>query len=222
LEGTAPSSVSYVSNGWFLTAQHVWENDVTGRSQETLSLGDNTYTIDTSSYVSITNSSGSATDLCMFRSTESSDLPTGMGVLDSTPELDDSLLLIGNGYDNDTETGLTWGDGTLYSSGRGRESSVVMAETSDTTCFLSVYDSRIEGSAFAQTYDSGGGVFVDGELAGIMIAIGTTNNQYVTYAADLSTYADQINETLVIPEPATLTLIALVGATMVGIRRIFL
>ncbi|WP_372808079.1 trypsin-like serine protease [Pontiella sp.] len=222
LIGAAPSSVTYVSNGWFLTANHVWNYDVVGKSLETLQLGGYTYSINTSTYTQILNTDATATDLCMFRATSFDELPVGMAVLESTPGANDALRLIGNGYDNESNTGLTWGDGTTFQTGSGRNSSTYTLEYSDTTCFLSVYDETTDGSAYGQTYDSGGGVFVDGQLAGIMLGVGTLGEEAVTLVADMGTYGEQINAIAAIPEPAVLGLVAGASVTALFVRRRFI
>lgn len=224
LIGSAPSSVTYVSNGWFVTAQHVWDGDVVDKGQETLDLGGITYTINTNSYTGITNPSGTSADLCMFRVDDFSDLPTGMEVLESTLQWDDSLRLIGNGYDNDGTTGLTWGNGTPYYTGSGPSRSILTGTVggSDTICYLSIYDDGTSGSAYGQTHDSGGGVFVDGQLAGIMILIGSYGGEDVSFVTDFSVYGSQINATTAIPEPSVLVLGSVVAIVGFSIRRIFM
>jgi hypothetical protein len=224
LTGTAPSSVTYVSNGWFVTANHVWNNDVVGKSQGSLSLDGTTYTIDTDSYTSITNADGTGADLCMFRVNDLTGLPSGVSVLESTPRWSDSLILIGNGYDNGGSTGLTWGDGDLYSTGSGQNRATYTATQAlnglNTTYYLSVYDNAVTGSAYAQTFDSGGGVFVNGQLAGIMVANGTGIGDGITCITDFSIYGKQINQTSVIPEPTTAILLAGVALIFGVIKRI--
>ena len=212
--GNAHSSVTYVSNGWFTTANHVWTGDVTGtRHQETLSLGGFEYSINMGSYTNI-----SGADLCMFRVNEMVGLPAGMAVLEETPHWTDSLRLIGNGYDNGGSPGLTWGNGTPYRSG----ASTLTLSVGDTQSYLSVYDSGTEGSAYGQTYDSGGGVFVDDQLAGIMISIGSYGGEDVTVITDFSVYGQQITSIAAIPEPSVLVLGLIVPALAVFIRRRFL
>ncbi|MFA7257599.1 MAG: trypsin-like serine protease [Kiritimatiellales bacterium] len=215
LIGTAPSSVSYVSNGWFLTANHVWTGDVVGRNENILNLGGTGYSINLGSYTSITNANGTSADLCMFRVNALAGLPAGMAVLESTPHWSSSLRLIGNGYDNGGITGMTWGNGTPYKAG----SSTLTLLVGDTASYLSIYDSGIEGDAYAQTYDSGGGVFVDGQLAGVMFSIGTYGGEDVTVVTDFSVYGQQINQTSVIPEPTTAILLAGVALAFGIIKR---
>ncbi len=211
--GPKPSSVTYVSNGWFVTAQHVWNNEVLGSSQDTLMLGGSSYTISTGTHTSITNASGSAADLCMFRVTDLADLPAGTSVLESTPGRNDDLRLIGNGYDNAGDTGMTWGNGTPRTQGPF----VMIDELSDTKIYYSLYDSGTSGSARGDTYDSGGGVFVDGRLAGIMIGAG----EQVTAVADFGTYGSQINAQAAIPEPSVVVLMGGVPLVAWFVRRMF-
>ena len=222
LIGSAPSSVSYVSNGWFVTAQHVWDGDVVGRSQETLTLSGTTYTINTGSFTSITNVSGSTTDLCMFQVGDFSGLPMGMEVLESTPLWNDSLRLIGNGYDNGGAAGMTWGNGSPYFTGNGASRSTLTLAVGTTTSYLSIYDSGTAGSAYGQTYDSGGGVFVDGQLAGILISVGSYAGEDVSVVTDFSVYGSQINATTAIPEPSVLVLALVAPVAAFFIRRTFM
>jgi hypothetical protein len=91
----------------------------------------------------------------------------------------------------------------------------------------------VNGEAHAVTYDSGGGVFVqngsDWELAGIMLTTGGADRQpngtavygNTTFAADLSSYTDQIDHTLTIPEPSVAILGLLAPAMAYFIRRFF-
>ena len=81
--------------------------------------------------------------------------------------------------------------------------------------------------AQAAANDSGGAVFnAAGELVGIMFAIGTFNGQpeaavfgNLTYAANLTTYEQQIYTVTGIPEPASLGAIAMVGMLLARRRR---
>ena len=225
LVGSDPSSVTYVSNGWFVTAQHVWDNDIsTNPNEETLTIGGNTYSIDMDSYTAIVNADDSAADLCMFRVTSLSGLPEGMSVLESTPLKTDSLRLVGDGIDNNGNTGMTWGNGTTYSTGHP-SSTYTLTQPSgsySTECYLSVYDAATTGSAYGQTYDSGGGVFVNGQLAGIMLYVGTGVGDGITYVSDFSAYGEQINTTAAIPEPMVASLISLFGLSALVVRRFFL
>lgn len=224
LIGSNPSSVTYVSNGWFVTAQHVWNNNVINESEQTLLLGGTTYTINTGSYTSITNANGTGTDLCMFRVNDLTGLPSGISVLETTPLWSDPLMLIGNGKDNTGATGLTWGDGSIYATGNGANRATYTAtgsvNGSTVTYYLSVYNSGTTGSAYGQIFDSGGGVFVNGKLAGIMVAMGTGVGDGVTYITDFSVYGSQINQASVIPEPTTAIMLAGVAVVFGIIKRV--
>lgn len=208
-----PSSASYVSNGWFVTANHVWTGDVIGRGQESVLLGGEEYSINLGSYTHIDGA-----DLAMFRVNEMAGLPAGMAVLEETPHWADSLRLIGNGYDNDSTVGMTWGNGTPLKSGGSTYTQLV----GSTESYFSVYDSGAEGDAYGQTYDSGGGVFVDGQLAGIMINVGSVGDEEVTVVTDFSVYGGSINSIAAIPEPSVLVLAIVFPAIALGIRRFFL
>lgn len=222
LLGSAPSSVTYVSNQWFVTAHHVWDNDVVGKGQTTLDLGGTTYTINTGSKVAITNASGSEADLCMFRVTDSVGLPTGIQAMESTVGYNNALLMIGNGFDNDGNTGMTWGDGSIYSVSPPPQTYTGTQDLNgrSTTYFLSVYNSEADGSALAQTYDSGGGAFANGELAGIMVATGSLSGDDVTLVADAGAYGAQINSIAAVPEPVAISLLSCAGLISLMVSRI--
>jgi hypothetical protein len=222
LIGSSPSSVSYVSNGWFVTANHVWTSDVVGKSEESLTLGGSTYTININSYTSITDTSGTAADLCMFRVNGFVGLPEGKAVMESTPLWNDSLRLIGNGYDNDVNTGLTWGNATPYYTQSKGSYSTLTPTVGTTVGYLAIYDGETPGSAYGQTYDSGGGVFVDDQLAGIMFSIGSYGGEDVTVVADFSVYGGQINTTSAIPEPSVLVMALVAPVSAFFIRRTFM
>jgi hypothetical protein len=218
LVGSAPSSVTYVSNGWFLTATHVWFGDVINKSQTSLSLGGSSYTIETNSYQNMTNSDGTDSDVCMFRVTGQEALPAGSAVIEATPARNAVLRMIGNGEDNAGNTGMTWGDSDI-----AMQFGQVYIETGEfegrvTTYYAGVYDPAQAGSARGNTYDSGGGVFVDDKLCGIMLAMGTD----ITAMADFATYGAQINDTISIPEPAVMTMIIGSGIGLLACKRFFL
>jgi hypothetical protein len=217
--GGSPSSMTYVSNGWFVTANHVWSNEVVStKHQETVNLGGTDYTINLSSYTSITNADGTGADLCMFRVNEFAGLPTGMAVSESLPRLSDFLMLIGNGYDNSYSTGMTWGDGSIYGQGRTSTTTTNLGFGA-TTYYFSIYDTNVTGSACGQTYDSGGGAFVNEQLAGIIGANGTGIGDGITLITDFSVYGKQINQASVIPEPTPAFLFAGVALAFGVIKR---
>jgi hypothetical protein len=149
-----------------------------------------------------------------------------MSVLEATPGPNDALRLIGNGKDNASTTGMTWGNGTPRTSGFGSfKTTYTNTETlngSKTTYYQSVYDENTSGSAYGQVYDSGGGVFVNDQLAGIMVAIGSGAGDGVTYTTDFSVYGEQINDTTMIPEPSVMALGFFLLPVVFFIRRTFL
>jgi hypothetical protein len=222
LVGSAPSSVTYVSNGWFLTATHVWFGDVINKSQTSLSLGGSSYTIDTGSYQNMTNSNGTASDVCMFRVTGQEALPAGYAVIADTPVRNAVLRMIGNGLDNAGNTGMTWGDSDIAMQFGQVLTGTAALNGRETTYYAGIYDSEKAGSARGNTYDSGGGVFVDGKLCGIMLAVGTLGLDEITAMADFATYGAQINDTIAIPEPAVMTMIIGSGIGLLACKRFFL
>jgi hypothetical protein len=131
-----------------------------------------------------------------------------------------------SGYKADTASrSLRWGTNTVESGGW-------YGIGSDVYGFITDFDDlNPSNSTQAQAVvgDSGGGVFrkngTDWELAGIMLAVGGFDGQpnpgenavfgNVTYIADLSYYAPQINATIAtVPEPGSLGLLIAGGVAI--------
>ena len=252
----APSSVTYLGNSWFITAYHVKQLD----NPTGVVLNASSYTIDSSSWKRITNSTGSGTDLVLFKVTNSVAGLSSVSIANSTPSTGAALTMIGDGRDRATSqtrwyvdvavpTNWVWStnnfvgadgylDGYKYAAGSTKRwgSNTVegsIASVNDgfglTDMFYTDFD-NVSGEAQGATYDSGGGVFTGTTnnwlLSGIMLTVGTYNNQPadtavfgdVTYVADLSAYRDQINQA--IPEPATGVLLAGIGLVFGVIKRL--
>ena len=241
-----PSSVTYVSNNWFITAHHIKQLD----NPTAVILNGTTYNIDSSSWTRVTNVvSGTDTDLEMFRVTTSVTDVSGTSVVSSRLSNGTSVTMIGNGYNREaTETswdknwveggtpiryrGYKWGSGTTkrWGSNTIEGSLSAVDDGYGVTDVLFTDFDNVDGEAQGATYDSGGGVFANNKLAGIMLFVGTySTNQpdYTavygnqTYMADLSSYSIQINNTIAIPEPAVAGFLILMGGTVLFIRRIF-
>jgi len=131
-----------------------------------------------------------------------------------------------SGYKADTASrSLRWGTNTVESGGWYGIGSDVYGFTTDFDNFLNPNSTEAQ----AVVGDSGGGVFrkngTDWELAGIMLAVGGFDGQpnpgenavfgNVTYIADLSYYAPQINATIAtVPEPGSLGLLIAGGVAI--------
>jgi len=247
----APSSVTYLDNNWFITANHIKVLD----NPTGVLLGGSAYTIDAASWTRITNSTGSDADLMMFRVEGSVGL-SALSIASSSPSNGAGLTMIGNGRNRaaaETQwlvVGSTWTEvssggnrfGYKWATGatkrwgtNGKEADAGLVDDGygTTDMFYTDFDNA-PGEAQGATYDSGGGVFVDAgsewELAGIMLTTtgfggqpaGTSVYGNRTYAADLSTYSGQIADIVAIPEPPALALGLLFPVAAFYVRRTFL
>lgn len=253
ITGSAPSSVTYLDNNWFITANHIKVLD----NPTGVLLGAGSYTIDAGSWTRLTNSvGGTDTDLMMFRVAEPVGL-SGINVSSSTPANTTALTMIGNGRNRETDltywlasggvwtetnsvsanaAGYKWAAGSTKrwgSNTKEADAGLVDDGFGITEMFYTDFDG-IVGEAQGATFDSGGGVFVDTgsewELAGLMLTVAGFTGQpaetsvfgNLTYMADLSTYADQINSVTAIPEPSVLVLGLAGSGAVFCIRRFFL
>lgn len=243
-----PSSVTYVSNNWFITAHHIKQLD----NPTAVILNGTTYNIDSSSWTRVTNVvSGTDADLEMFRVTTSVSDVSGTSIVSSRLSNGTDVTMIGNGYNREaTETswdrswveggtptryrGYKWG--SAFGTSKRWGSNTIEGSQSAVDDGYGVTDvlftdfDNVDGEAQGATYDSGGGVFANNKLAGIMLFVGTySTNQpnYTavygnqTYMADLSSYSTQINNTIAIPEPAVISIFLLIGGGVWFVRRIF-
>jgi len=198
----------YLGDGWILTANHVGIGDVT--------FDGVLYPAVTGSYIQLENDAGSPPDLGVYQIDPRPELPI-LPLRASTPPVDTAVISIGKGRNRGSATswdpdgpggydpidGYEWGTGTTMRWGTNLVAGFYTAF--DTECF---YTEFTEGDTAhetqAATGDSGGAVFAENgdtwELAGVMLAIGTYEDQpaetalygNLTYAADLAIYRDQI------------------------------
>lgn len=202
----ASSSVTYLGNSWFVTANHVKQLD----NPTGVVLNASSYAIDSSSWRRITNSSGSGADLILFKVTGSVAGLSTVTIASNTPANGTALTMIGNGMNRATSlttwyvdttpsswvwstTNFTGADGTLqgynYGSGTTKRwgSNTVNGSVDGindgygiTDTFYTDFD-NVAGEAQGATYDSGGGVFTgttnSWQLAGVMMTVGTYNSQ---------------------------------------------
>lgn len=204
------SSVTYISNNWFITAYHVKQLD----NPTGVILDGSTYSIDPNSWTRLKNSSGGNADLIMFRVVGGTVGLPGLTVR-SLPTPDGvSLTMIGNGRNRATSTttwDVNWNEGghpTVYTGykwisgatkrwGTNLKTADAVPEQVDdnhgiTEMYYTTFDNHT-GSNEAQgaEYDSGGGVFYNNlgnwELAGIMLALAGYNGQ----PANTSVYGNE-------------------------------
>jgi hypothetical protein len=198
-----PSGVTYISNNWFVTANHVWQNEVINSHLMNVVLNGFVYTVDTESSVQVTNSLGAGVDLRLFRVNSPVAGLAGVTVATQPPVFNTSITLIGSGMDRESaltywyvntslwtwiETNSISGNFSGYkwatTKGTKRWGSNKVSSTGidlgGTTCFSADFGST-SGEGMAATFDSGGGVFTglntSTKLVGIMITIGTYSNQ---------------------------------------------
>jgi len=245
-----PSGVTYISDDWFITANHVWQNEVINSGLTSVLLNGASYAIDTSNSVRITNSVGAGVDLRLFKVTSSVAGLSGITIASSPPAVGTSITMIGSGMDRQssqiywhvntstwTETNAASANASGYkwatTKGTKRWGSNAVSSTGvemgGMTCFDAVFD-PISGEAMGATYDSGGGVFTGSgdsvELAGIMITIGTYLGQPSgTSVFGNKTYMADLSAysdqiNQVIPEPTTGILLAAVGLVFGVVKRL--
>lgn len=240
------SSVTYLDNNWFITANHIKALD----NPTGVILGGSSYGIDSGSWTRL-SANGEDADLIMFRVTSNVGL-SGVSVSSSSVANNAHLTMIGNGRDRATDltlwdsnwnevpsggsySGYKWDAGSTMRWGENTKERNSDANIDTgygiTDTFYTDFDA---GEAQGATYDSGGGVFLDnGDLAGIMITVGGYSGQpgwpnnvsafgNKTYIADLSTYSSQINDNIAIPEPSAMIFMVATPLAVLFIRRIFL
>ena len=235
----AYSSVTYIDNNWFITANHVKVFD----NPTGVLFGGSSYSIDPNTWTRLQNSNGDDADLMMFRVTGSVGL-SGLTVRSSATANGSFLTMIGNGRNREaTETswnsswvegghppvytGYKWASGSTKRWGtnvKDVDAGLVDDGFGITDMFYSDFDDIGGSEAQGATYDSGGGVFYNNggewELAGLMLSTsgysgqpgGTAVYGNRTYMADMQHYADQINTTAAIPEPSTAILLVGIAA----------
>ncbi len=219
----APSSVTYVSNNWFITAYHIKHFD----NPTGVILGGSSYSIDSNSWTRLKNSANGDADLVMFRVVGASVPLSGVTVRSSATANGLGLTMIGNGRNREpSETtwnsswveggkptrysGYKWGAGASKRWGtnaKDADAGLVNDGSGITDMFYTDFDDAGGDEAQGATYDSGGGVFYNNsgnwELAGVMITVGPYSGQpnetavygNRTYIADMQYYFSQINST---------------------------
>jgi hypothetical protein len=199
---------TYLGAGWVLTASHVGPGDA--------NFGGIVYPWD-GTWVRLTNSDGTSTDLTMFHLSSLPPMPR-MQLATTAPAGLSTVDMIGFGHiagsaqtNFGAYSGFYWSDGAYKSWGNNKVASggtsVVNAGYGDVTAFHTVFDSSQQTSDEAQASggDSGGGVFQKSgstwQMVGMLDAIAqiTTNRPPdtalygdVTYCANIATYRAQI------------------------------
>jgi hypothetical protein len=210
----APSSVTYLGNSWFITAYHVKSFD----NPTGVVLNATSYTINTSSWTRITNSTGSKADLVMFKVTNSiSGLPS-LSIANGTPAPGTALTMIGNGLNRASnltywssswvetnQTGMTysgykWSSGTTkrWGSNEAEVSGLVsyswvnqgITNSCTNAAFYTDFD-NVSGEAQGATYDSGGGVFIGTTNSWQLAGIMLTVGTYSGQPAGTSVFGDE-------------------------------
>ncbi len=192
---SAFSSVTYISNNWFITAHHIKVLD----NPTGVLLGGASYSIDPNSWTRLTNSVGGNADLDMFRVVGGMVGLAGLTVRSSATSNGSGLTMIGNGRNRQTaEThwsvntggdpwvwtevgsggnahGYKWASGSTKRWGTNVKHADVgpLDDGFGITDMFSTDFDDASGEAQGATFDSGGGVFYnnggDWELAGIMV-----------------------------------------------------
>lgn len=222
-DATKYSSVTYISNNWFITANHIKVND----NPTGVILGGSNYSIDPNSWIRLQNSVGGDADLIMFRVVGGTVGLPGLSVRTAATSNGSGLTMIGNGRDREPSqtkwdaawvedakptnyTGYKWAAGSSKRWGTNtKEGNAGLVNGTD--MFFVDFDSS-SGQAQGATFDSGGGVFYNNggnwELAGIMLATAAYGGQpantavygNLTYMADMQHYAVQIESTALIDD----------------------
>lgn len=91
--GTGNASVTYLSNGWGITAGHVTMD----ATFNTVNLGGTPYTVDLNSITYLTNPDNSLADLKLFRLTTTPALPSITSSLISSVTPNSPVVMVGNG-----------------------------------------------------------------------------------------------------------------------------
>lgn len=203
MAGRGPSTVTYLGDNWFITADHVWNLD----NPTGVLVNGSTYAVDSSSWIQLTNNAGpyagSGADLAMFRVTTP---VTGLPSLSlRTTSLPDGspVTMIGNGYAGQTNMTYWTSSWNLTNSASGVYSGFYWGVSAGTERWgtngahpsgwfndgygwnnglYTTFDANGgTNEAQAAEYDSGGGVFYENgstwQLAGIMVAVDGYTNQ---------------------------------------------
>lgn len=199
----------YLGDGWVITANHV--------SNSSPVFGGVSYAGVAGSSVQLHNTDGSLADVRIFRVNPFPPLPS-LTIQTSAPAIGSNVVMIGRGRDRGAAT--SWGgySGWLYAAtGTLRWGTNRVAARNLDVLGTRAFETNFSQSggttseAQAATGDSGGAVFLKSGgtwgLAGILFAVGTYDGQpnatalfgNLTYAAQLSDYADEISGYLSLP-----------------------
>lgn len=214
------STVTYLGDKWFITAYHVKYYD----NPLNVSLAGVVHSIDTNSWTRITHSSGTNTDLVLFR-TKTHPAVFPLRIRSSRIPVSAPVVMIGDGRNRATNltywtsgwvvtnaasgvySGYVWAVGSILRWGQNIVSSRSSFDDGFglQDGFQTTFNSNGgSNECQAATYDSGGAVFYKNgsnwELAGIMLTTSGTPGRAVygdqTYMADISYYRAQITNKL--------------------------
>ncbi len=206
---TGGLTVTYIGNGWVLTAHHVGAGNVKFEGID--------YTFVPGSAHQLLNPDGTGADMLVFRIAQETGLPSiplRATPLPAPPTIT-NLTLVGNGRNRGTATtwmgigGWNWGTGYTIRWGTNRVSAVgldIPISPRKTHAFSTDFTSPLGTTYEAQGAegDSGGPAFVKNgatwELAGVLFGIAGFEGQpdytalygNVTYLGDVSYYRSQI------------------------------
>jgi hypothetical protein len=192
----------YLGDGWVLTASHVGTGAI--------HLGGTSFPPVTYSTVVLEHAPGAPTDLRMFRLVSDPGLTT-LPVAAASPAVGTQAVMIGYGrnrgapYTFSGRSGWYWAASKAMRWGTNAvsQASFDLSLSGQLLRSLGLAFDNLGGSApeaIGTNGDSGGAAFVDGSLAGILVAVwsyggqasGTSVFGNGTYVADLSYYRDQI------------------------------
>lgn len=233
----------YLGNGWVITANHVGVQNLTfGTSL----ISGTTYNAIPGSGIQLQDpiNTGTYADLLMYKIADPG--LSGLAIATSSPGAADSIRMIGTGFARGSAMtvdldGATAGNQAGYSWGADRVKvwgdNTVQTATGGSVGFNNTYEyetlfGNTAGDAQAADKDSGSGVLVfnsgsnQWELSGLVYAVGQYAGEpygisvfgQTTLIADLSKYSSQI-QSILAPEPGTVSLLALAGMGLLGRRR---
>ena len=210
-ESTSGPTVTYLGNGWVLTANHVGAGTVV--------LAGQAYAEVAGSEHRLINPDSTPADLLLFQIQGNPSLPP-MQISPVSPAVDTRVTMIGSGVNRGPATswigieGFLWGEGFAMRWGTNfvsKNQIDLSLDGSVTRSFATDFSGGTLYEAQAALGDSGGPVFFkyydDWVLGGVIFAISDYSDQpggtallgNLTYAADLSYYREQIAQ-VVLPQ----------------------
>lgn len=215
---TARSSVTYVTNNWFITAHHIKVLD----QPTSVLLGGSSYSIDPNSWTRLTNSVGGDADLSMFRVVGGTVGLSGLTVRSSPTSNGFGLTMIGNGRNRETSethwnvdtsvepwiwtevsppppsdlSGYKWAAGATKRWGNNtKEDDAGPIDSGGsfgvTDMFYTAFDDAGGDEAQGAIYDSGGGVFYNTGSDWELAGIMLRTTIYIDQPAESTVYGNR-------------------------------